>query len=299
MPLARITRVSDLFTLEGIADNVSSIVVSNNGTFKAVRRTDDDGNISVTGGQAFMLTAAEAATVTISGDGWNNTAAMSAPLLMTGGSQAVGTTPVLALSGSVIDQVRRINSAGFRVTVKNLSTGNIVTGVTEDTGIASSQINYQLTAADIERGRVAAIGNILEISVSSPNASIGMQPLRYTLTAEDVRRSWVELPALILQEIPTETELLRNYPNPFNPETWIPYRLAEDSIVKLTIYNGSGQVVRTLNVGYQTAAVYESQSKAIYWDGRNEFGEPVATGIYFYTLTAGDYSATRKMLILK
>ena len=99
--------------------------------------------------------------------------------------------------------------------------------------------------------------------------------------------------------IPQETGLLPNYPNPFNPETWIPYRLAEDAFVTLTIYDGSGQVVRTLEVGHQIAAFYESRSKAIYWDGRNEFGEQVASGVYFYHLSAGDYSATRKMLILK
>ena len=99
--------------------------------------------------------------------------------------------------------------------------------------------------------------------------------------------------------IPQESALLPNYPNPFNPETWIPYRLAEDAFVTLTIYDGSGQVVRTLDVGHQTAAFYESRSKAIYWDGRNEFGEQVVSGVYFYYLSAGDYSATRKMLILK
>ena len=75
--------------------------------------------------------------------------------------------------------------------------------------------------------------------------------------------------------------------------------MAEDAFVTLTIYDGSGQVVRTLDMGNQSAAVYESQSKAIYWDGRNNLGETVASGVYFYTLTAGDYSATRKMLILK
>ena len=99
--------------------------------------------------------------------------------------------------------------------------------------------------------------------------------------------------------IPQETVLLPNYPNPFNPETWIPYRLAEDAFVTLTIYDQSGQIVRTLDVGHQIGAFYESRSKAIYWDGRNEFGEGVASGVYFYHLSAGDYSATRKMLILK
>ena len=99
--------------------------------------------------------------------------------------------------------------------------------------------------------------------------------------------------------IPKETELLPNYPNPFNPETWIPYRLAEDGFVTLTIYDQQGRVIRRLDLGHQTASVYESRSKAIYWDGRNEVGDRVASGIYFYTLTAGDYSATRKMVILK
>ena len=98
---------------------------------------------------------------------------------------------------------------------------------------------------------------------------------------------------------PKETTLLPNYPNPFNPETWIPYRLAEDAFVTLIIYDSRGQVVRTLNVGHQIAAFYESRSKAIYWNGRNEFGEQVASGVYFYHLSADDFSATRKMLIIK
>ena len=107
------------------------------------------------------------------------------------------------------------------------------------------------------------------------------------------------LEQLLAALTPKKTALLPNYPNPFNPETWIPYRLAEDALVTLTIYNGSGRVVRTLDVGHRTAAFYESRSKAIHWDGRNEVGEGVASGVYFYHLSAGDYSATRKMLILK
>ena len=114
-----------------------------------------------------------------------------------------------------------------------------------------------------------------------------------------IKRGFVVLEQLLVSLTPRETELLPNYPNPFNPETWIPYRLAEDAFVTLTIYDGSGQVVRTFDVGHRVAAVYENRSKAIYWDGKNGLGEQVASGIYFYTLTAGDYTATRKMLILK
>ena len=113
------------------------------------------------------------------------------------------------------------------------------------------------------------------------------------------KRGFVVLEQLLVSLIPRETELLANYPNPFNPETWIPYRLAEDAFVTLTIYDGSGRVIRTLDVGHRIASAYENRSKAIYWDGRNGLGEQVASGVYFYTLTAGDYSNTRKMVILK
>ena len=93
--------------------------------------------------------------------------------------------------------------------------------------------------------------------------------------------------------------LLVNFPNPFNPETWIPYQLEKSSEVSITIYAVDGRVVRKLSLGYQPAGIYQSRSRAAYWDGRNAFGEPVASGVYFYTLTTGDFIATRQMLIRK
>ena len=99
--------------------------------------------------------------------------------------------------------------------------------------------------------------------------------------------------------IPQETALHANYPNPFNPETWIPYQLAAPAEVTLTIYDMNGGTVRRFEMGHQAAGLYQSHSRALYWDGRNGGGEPVASGIYFYTLTAGDFTATRKMLIRK
>ncbi len=100
-------------------------------------------------------------------------------------------------------------------------------------------------------------------------------------------------------QVPETTALLPNYPNPFNPETWIPYQLAKPSDVSLTLHDINGRVVRTLDLGHRRAGIYRSRGRAAYWDGKNEFGEPVASGLYFYTLTAGDFSATRKMLIRK
>ncbi len=135
------------------------------------------------------------------------------------------------------------------------------------------------TAADIQEWLAEAHG----LDLTDPKLQSGIRFLEQLLSVL----------------VPKETELLPNYPNPFNPETWIPYRLAEDAFVALVIYDQRGSVVRRFNVGHQTASVYESRSQAIYWDGRNEVGDRVASGIYFYALTAGDYSATRKLVILK
>ena len=96
-----------------------------------------------------------------------------------------------------------------------------------------------------------------------------------------------------------ETALLANYPNPFNPETWIPYQLAAPAEVTLTIYDMNGVAVRRLEVGHQPAGLYQNRNRALYWDGRNGSGESVASGLYFYTLKAGEFTATRKMLIRK
>ena len=113
------------------------------------------------------------------------------------------------------------------------------------------------------------------------------------------QRGILVLEQLLAALIPEKTALLANYPNPFNPETWIPYQLAEPAEVTLTIYGIDGQVVRQLALGHQAVGLYQSRSRAAYWDGKNAVGEPVASGVYFYTLTAGDFTATRKMLIRK
>ena len=101
------------------------------------------------------------------------------------------------------------------------------------------------------------------------------------------------------QAAPEETVLLSNYPNPSNPETWIPYHLAKPAAVTVTIYAADGRLIRTLALGHQPAGVYQDRSRAAYWDGTNAQGEPVASGVYFYTLKTEDFTATRKMLIRK
>ncbi len=113
------------------------------------------------------------------------------------------------------------------------------------------------------------------------------------------RQGIATLQRLLTTQTPQQTALLVNYPNPFNPETWIPYQLAKPAEVTLTIYAADGAVVRTLMLGHQPTGMYQGPSRAAHWDGRNDLGELVSSGLYFYTLKAGDFTATRKMLILK
>ena len=93
--------------------------------------------------------------------------------------------------------------------------------------------------------------------------------------------------------------MYQNYPNPFNPDTWIPFELADRANVSISIYNLRGQLIRPIVLGNLPAGKYIDPSKAAYWDGRNENGEKAASGVYFYRLRAGDFTAIRKMAILK
>ena len=129
------------------------------------------------------------------------------------------------------------------------------------------------------------------------------------LTDPDYLRGIAVLEQLLTALIPQETALLPNYPNPFNPEPWIPYHLADAADVILTIYDTKGALVRQLELGHQPAGYYTDRAKAAYWDGCNANGESVASGVYFYQLRASrsglsvphrrDYAATRRMVILK
>ena len=141
------------------------------------------------------------------------------------------------------------------------------------------QILEQLTAADVK----GWLNQARQLTLTDPAYLRGITVL------EQLHRALT----------PKETALLPNYPNPFNPETWIPYHLAKDTDVTLHIYAVNGQLVRRLTLGHQAAGMYQSRSRAAYWDGKNAFGEPVASGVYFYKLTAGDFTATRKMVIRK
>ena len=172
----------------------------------------------------------------------------------------------------------------------------------DDFILVAAAVDTAVAAAPAARARVQSHFTKAQLQGWLTEARASRNPSR------TYQRGIAVLEQLLALVAPEATALLANYPNPFNPETWIPYQLSKSADVSLTIYDIQGRVVRALDLGHQRAGTYHSRSRAAYWDGRNAVGEPVASGVYFYTLstestrdsvTAGDFSATRKMLIRK
>ena len=287
-----VTNVSDI---AGLFDDgvVSNIIMLTADGFGLVSDTSD---AAVMGDAAYLVTAIAAGTAPLLGDGWTYSDMAGAAPIALAGFSVESQTPVLDVHGAVVDEMTELPKEGFRVKVKNLSTKALLSSLTP---VDLAADGYNMTFVDLKAGHAARVGDILEISADSPNPRIGVKPVHHIVTIDDVKTSRVQLEPLIAYEIPSDTELLPNYPNPFNPETWIPYHLANDTDVSLSIYDMDGALVRELDLGYQRAGYYTDRSRAAYWDGRNAVGESVASGVYFYQLRAGDYSQLRKMVILK
>ena len=251
------------------------------------------------------------------------------------GTLATLTFAVIAVKGSTLtlSDVLLTNNAGeaFVPTVENAEiTGSIqskgdvngdgMVNIQDLVLVASNLGKTGQNAADVNGDRVVNIQDLVLVAgalgASAAAPSLVHPQSLETLTATNVKQWLFEtqqfnltdatsqrgiqfLQHLLMTLTPKETALLPNYPNPFNPETWIPYHLSKGTDVTLHIYAVNGTLVRTLTLGHQPAGMYQSRSRAAYWDGRNAFGEPVASGLYFYTLRAGDFTATRKMLIRK
>lgn len=286
-PAAGLDTISDALARPA----VSAVVVSNaaGDGFQTVTRAGDSGDGAIMGGVGYIVQAAADASIPVVGAAWQNAGGSSssaAPPVVLGVK-----TPVLQVQGKLIDEAGMMTRDGLNVSVRNLTSGSVL-------GSAVATDDYSMTFVKFDMS-AAKVGDVLQISADSANPLLGIRPVQHVVTAEDVLSSQISLPDLVTYEIPAQTELLANYPNPFNPETWIPFRLAEDASVSLSIYGAHGSLVRSIDLGVTPAAVYEGRSDAIYWDGRNDFGEQVSSGIYFYHLRAGDFSATRKMVIVK
>ena len=157
---------------------------------------------------------------------------------------------------------------------------------------------FAAATADLARRSVVQVGDVIEVRVIGPNGNVESPSLIYKVTPDDLANAVLSVRLDGIGQ-PKLTQLLQNYPNPFNPETWMPYQLSEDGLVSLSIYDTTGKLIRTLSLGYQSAGFYYSRGRAAYWDGRNNNGELVASGTYFYQLSTPSFHQTRKLVIIK
>ena len=169
---------------------------------------------------------------------------------------------------------------------------DILTGLDSPKGLALDEAGGKIYWTD-ERG-------ILRANLDGSNAELLLREMRYLGgIALNVPRTDTVATASPPSTLPAQTALLANYPNPFNPETWIPYQLHVPAQVRLSIFDVRGALVRAIDLDYRPAGRYLAPSRAAYWDGRDQHGQPVATGVYVYRLQAGASAHVRKMLVLK
>ena len=182
----------------------------------------------------------------------------------------------------------------YTLVAENLRTGTIATENVTNAARRSSAV-----WADLNRKSVVEAGDRLKVALYDDRGSIVSGPFQRTVTTSDIRNAFLSLQLNVGDVQPQDTLLAQNFPNPFNPETWIPYQLSKATEVKIDIYDISGHLVRSLDLGWKPLGSYMTPSGAAYWDGKNAVGERVASGIYFYTLQTSDFAATRRMVILK
>ncbi len=246
----------------------------------------DDG-FAIEGGEGYIVNVPDTRQFAFVGSQWTNQTedAAAAPSISLDTPQEAW---AFVVSGHLEGQS---TFDGYKVIVRNLRTDRAIT--------ASVQGDYFAAAnADLARRSIVQVGDVIEVRVIGPNGNLESDTLNYTVTPEDLASAVLSIRLDSIGQ-PKLTQLLQNFPNPFNPETWIPYQLETSADVTLQIYDTAGDLVRTLDLGFKPQGFYMTRSTAAYWDGRNNLGEQVASGVYFYSLHTPDFSATRKMLILK
>ena len=233
----------------------------------------------IEGGMGYIVNVTTPKTVSFSGSAWQNTTpAAAAPV-----------QPSTPKTWAFVLRAQLEGISGVTLTVYN-GHARVAEAVAAN--------GFHATWADMNRQAVVSVGDRLTIEVRNTTGEL-IRTLQHEISVADVHRAFTELRLTPADLIPQRTVLLANYPNPLNPETWLPYQLANDAEVAIRIYSSAGQLVRHIDLGFQQAGYYIGKSRAAYWDGRNDLGERLASGVYFYQLSTPDSSATRKMVIMK
>ena len=246
----------------------------------------DDG-FPIEGGKGYIVNVPETRRFAFVGSQWTNQTETAAA------APAISVEPVQEMWAFVVDGHLEGQPAfdGYQVIVRNLRTDSTIT-----TSVRGDY--FAAATADLTRRSVVHVGDVIEIRVIGPDSNVESHTLNFEVTPEHLANAVLFIRLDSVGQ-PKLTQLLQNFPNPFNPETWIPYQLSEDSPVSLSIYDTTGKLIRTLSLGYQSAGFYHSRGRAAYWDGRNAVGEQVASGVYFYQLTTPSFHQTRRLVILK
>ena len=250
------------------------------GSFIGFTANSSGEGFTIEGGKGYIINVPESKVVRFTGRAWENssTTAAAAPT-------PTRTPKVWALV--LHAQLEGLN--GIMLTVHNRRTG-----ISHLVDVNGSHAVW----ADMSRRTVAAIGDTLMVELRDTSGEL-IRTLYHEISAMDIRQAFTELTLTPEYLKPKQTTLLANYPNPFNPETWIPYQLANNIHAAIHIYSQTGELVRSFDLGLQSAGYYVGRTRAAYWDGRNGSGERLASGVYFYQLITGESTATRKMVILK
>ena len=247
--------------------------------------TDSDG-FPIEGGKGYIVNVPDGGTATFTGRAWTNNAPPGVPVV-----NLRTTAWAFVVSGDLHET--EVGST-YTVVAENLRTGEVATDL-----VSSDRTDFAAVWADLSRKSVVEAGDKLEITMVDDRGNIVSGPFQRHVDIDDIRKAFLSIPLIFGDVRPTETLLAQNFPNPFNPETWIPYQIAESAEVTIQIYDPAGRLVRTIDLGFQPRGFYTTRDKAVYWDGRNSVGERVASGVYFYTLQTENYTAARKMLIAK
>ena len=252
--------------------------------------SETDGFV-IEGGQGYIVNVLEEKQVTFTGSLWTNTPPAS-PKQAPDKENAIWAFAVAGLISTEPDLKESFSE--LRVTVKNQRTGQLSQcALTDDMG------EFATAFVDMSRKSVIKAGDMLEITVRNSRGELVSVPVVQEVSETDLTKATVVANLRLGEVIPSQSQLFQNYPNPFNPETWIPFQLAESAEVTIRIYNVSGQLVRMLNLGQKTAGRYLDKTRAVYWDGRNEHNEKISSGVYFYSIEAGNFRATRKLVVAK
>ncbi len=243
----------------------------------------DDG-FSIEGGKGYIVNLPKARDIVFTGTAWTNQMQVPAAPLATTPYQ----TWAFVVSGH-LEGIQQFND--YLVTVRNLRTNTVMEAQVRDNYFAAA-------TADLARRSIVQEGDVIEVRVIGPDKNVESPPLNFKVTPENIANAVLSIRLDSIGQ-PKLTQLLQNFPNPFNPETWIPYQLSKDSLVSLSIYDTTGKQIRILSLGYQSAGFYHSRERAAYWDGRDAVGEQVASGVYFYQLTTPSFHQTRRLVILK